>query len=64
LEELATTTKSTMMKDQVFVEREVDTDLKFEKKLGELCLEVADTVKERPCVIEELEIVRVLRRVQ
>ncbi|GJY69343.1 ribonuclease H-like domain-containing protein [Tanacetum coccineum] len=79
LEELATTAKSTMMAYQVLVlmEREVDKDLKFVEKFRELCLEVANTMKVKAEVIDDLErfthlhdnlevveIVRMLRRVQ
>ncbi|GKB42867.1 hypothetical protein Tco_0887809 [Tanacetum coccineum] len=48
-EELATITKSTMMNDQVLMlmKRKVDKDLKFEDKFKELCLEVADIVKDK-----------------
>ncbi|GJZ15954.1 hypothetical protein Tco_0551631 [Tanacetum coccineum] len=72
--QLATASKSTMLKDQVhmLIEREVNYDLKFEKKFRELCLEVTATVKEMvteglerlPSNLVAVEIVRVLKRVQ
>ncbi|GKD43056.1 hypothetical protein Tco_1267701 [Tanacetum coccineum] len=57
LEEIAIAVKSTMMADQVlvFMEREVDKDLKFKEKFREFCLEIADTVKDMTKVIGELE---------
>nr|GFA18279.1 hypothetical protein [Tanacetum cinerariifolium] len=46
-----------MMANQVLVlmEKEIDNELKFEKKFKNLCLEMADTVKNKAKYIEELE---------
>nr|GFC08250.1 hypothetical protein [Tanacetum cinerariifolium] len=41
--------------DEGRLTREVDNDLKFEKKFRELCEEVTTTVKEKGKVIEKLE---------
>nr|GEW71256.1 hypothetical protein [Tanacetum cinerariifolium] len=57
LQELATVAKSIMMANQVLVlmEKEIDNELKFKKKFKNLCLEMADTVKNKAKYIEELE---------
>lgn len=57
LEELANAAKSTMMKYQMLglIRREVDNDIKLEKKLRELYEEVTATLKDRGEVIEKLE---------
>nr|GEX72716.1 putative LRR receptor-like protein kinase [Tanacetum cinerariifolium] len=57
LQELATAVKFTMMVDQVLVlmEKEIDKELKLGVKLRDLCLEQANTVKNRAKYIEELE---------
>nr|GEX24844.1 reverse transcriptase domain-containing protein [Tanacetum cinerariifolium] len=57
IEELEKTTKSKNIEDQMLVlmRRQVETELKFEKKFRELCEEVSNAVKEREDVVEELE---------
>nr|GEV39362.1 hypothetical protein [Tanacetum cinerariifolium] len=73
MEELA---KSTKIEDQmvVLMRRQVESELKLEKKFRELCEEVSNVVKEKEEEVDELERLsgnhvtgesaRLLRRVQ
>ncbi|GJW20413.1 hypothetical protein Tco_0031035 [Tanacetum coccineum] len=76
IEELEKAAKSKNIEDQMLVlmGRQVETELKLEKKFRELCEEVSNVVKEKEYVLEELErlsgnhvakkIARLLRRGQ
>nr|GEW17639.1 hypothetical protein [Tanacetum cinerariifolium] len=57
IEELEKTTKSKNIEDQMLIlmRRQVETELKLEKKFRELCEEVSNDFKERKDVVEELE---------